>query len=215
MVLSDVLTEQEAFGIEALEKCVRQVFANDPRFYEAREFGNDTAPSYGMFRDDGGNYCTFLNGLIQTYLPGVAAATFQAIQLAYEQLQWRARQNLPPPASLGVHSAEFLQYKTNGKLSLHVDDDTIYSISIALSRFDEYEGGYFRLMTPEALFKVPRRSAIVFFGRSLHGVTDIQQGERKVFVMELWENADAPIGSARPSEDVRPPVLEEGIAQHG
>ena len=210
VILSDVLTEHEAFAIQALEQCVRETFPNDTRFYEAREFGaNQTAPSYGMYRADGGNYCTFLNGLIQTYLPGVAAATFQAVQFAYEQSQWNTQQHFPPPSSLGVHSAEFLQYKTNGKLSLHIDDDTVYSISIALSRFDDYQGGYFHLLTPEALFKVPRRSAIVFFGKSLHGVTDIEQGERKVFVMELWDHADAPIGSARPSQEaMRPPTVD-------
>lgn len=202
VILSDVFTEQEAYGVEALDQCIREIFDNDTRFYKAREFGsNQTAPSYGMFRDDGGNYCTFLNGLVQTYLPGVTAATFAAVQFAYEQSQWTTRQNLPPPISLGVHSAEFLQYRTNGKLGLHVDDDTIYSISVALSRFDDYDGGYFQLLTPEAKFKVPRRSAIIFFGKSLHGVTDIQQGERKVFVMELWDQADAPIGSARPNKD--------------
>ena len=55
------------------------------------------------------------------------------------------------------------------------------------------------MLTGEALFKVPRRSAIVFFGESLHGVTEIQRGERSVFVAEYWDEEDAPIGSRRPS----------------
>ena len=63
----------------------------------------------------------------------------------------------------------------------------------------QHTGGYFQLITGEALFKVPRRSAIVFFGESLHGVTEIQSGERSVFVTEYWEEEDAPIGSKRPN----------------
>lgn len=181
MVLSDAFTAQEAFGVEELEQCVRSVFPHDKRFYEAREFGDDeTAATHGMYNDDGGNYCTFLNGLVQIYLPGVAATTYQVVQQAYDQSKWGTSRDLSPPSDLGVHSAEFLQYRKNGKLSLHSDDDTVYTISVSLSNFDAYEGGYFRLVTGEALFKVPKRSAIVFFGESLHGVTEIQQGERKV-----------------------------------
>ena len=176
------------------------IFEHDRRFYEAREFGDDeTAESHGMFNEDGGNYVTFLNGLVQIYLPGVAATTANVVQKAYDESNWGIRREMPSPSELGVHSAEFLQYRTNGKLSLHSDDDTVYSVSIALSKFDAYEGGYFQLMTGEALFKVPRRSAIVFFGESLHGVTEIKRGERKVFVVELWDEQDAPIGSSRPT----------------
>ena len=200
VVLSDVLTEQEALGLEVLDRCVRGTFPGDKRFYEAREFGNETAGSYGMYNEDGGNYCTFLNGLLQTYLPGVAAATYQAVQLAYQHSQWSKR-GLPPPHQLGIHSAEFLQYRRNGRLSLHEDDESVFTISVALSRYDDYEGGYFTLATREALWKVPRRSAIVFFGESYHGITEIEKGERKVFVMEMWDQADAPVGSARPQKE--------------
>jgi hypothetical protein len=201
VVLSDVLSEQEAFGLEVLDECVRKTFRRDERFYEAREFGNETESSYGMFNDDGGNYVTYLNGLLQKYLPGVAAATYKAVQLAYDQSGWGPKRNLSSPNELGVHSAEYLKYSSRGRLSLHVDDESVYTISVALNRFDDYRGGYFRLATGEALFKVPRRSAIVFFGESYHGVTEIENGERRVFVLELWNQPDAPIGSARPQKD--------------
>jgi len=226
VVLSDALTEQEAFGIEALEECVRDISGNDKRFYEAREFGEDeSAPTFGMYNKEGGNYCTFLNGLLQIYLPGVAASTSRVLQKAFNDSNWAETRDKPSPDTLGIHSAEFLKYRTTGKLGLHSDDESVYTISIALSKFGDYEGkacfehrevwksgessnhdlqhthtgGYFQLFTGEALFKVPRRSAIVFFGESLHGVTEIQRGERSVFVAEYWDEEDAPIGSRRPS----------------
>lgn len=81
---------------------------------------------------------------------------------------------------------------------MHVDLETVYTMSVALSNYDSYEGGYFRLATKEALFKVPRRSAVVFFGESAHGITDISKGERKVYAVELWEDDDVPTGVPRP-----------------
>lgn len=143
VVLSDVLTEQEAFGIEALEKCVRDISEHDGRFYEAREFGDDeTATTYGMYNAEGGNYCTFLNGLIQVYLPGVAAATSHALQKAFDESKWDEQRGKPSPDTLGIHSAEFLKYRTSGKLGLHADDESIYTVSIALAKFGDYEGMY-------------------------------------------------------------------------
>lgn len=57
------------------------------------------------------------------------------------------------------------------------------------------------MATREALFKLPRRSAVVFFSETLHGVTDVLSGERTVFVMELWEDDDVPVGVPRPGEE--------------
>lgn len=64
--MSDVLTEQEAFGVEALAECAREVFNNDSVIYEEREFGDDyfyeaqaegrnvSSDLYGMYSDAGG-----------------------------------------------------------------------------------------------------------------------------------------------------------------
>lgn len=66
VILSDVLTEQEAFGVEALEKCTREIFDHGKDFYEAREFGdasfyeasesgmNVTSEVFGMYSEAGG-----------------------------------------------------------------------------------------------------------------------------------------------------------------
>lgn len=100
-----------------------------------------------------------------------------------------------------MRTAEYLSYRTTGKLGHHVDSGSIFSISVALSNVDDYAGGYFHLLTEDALFKVPRLSAIVFFSESSHAITQITSGERKVFVVELWEDEDTPIGMPRPDTE--------------
>lgn len=76
-----------------------------------------------------------------------------------------------------------------------------FSISIAMSDVEDYSGGCIHLQTDDALFKVPRRSAIVFLSESSHAITNILSGERKVFVVELWEDEDTPIGLPRPDSN--------------
>ena len=44
---------------------------------------------------------------------------------------------------------------------------------------------------------MPKLSAVVFFSEKLHGVTPITEGERNVFVVELWDNDDLPPGHGR------------------
>lgn len=188
------MSEQEAFGVAALSDCVRQIL---PQYYEEREFGQDkldmNTGTQGLYNTDGGNHCIYLAGILQLFLPGVAAAITKAIQVAYKEGSWGELQ-MPPPNELGLRTAEFLRYTTRGKLGRHVDGGSLFSISVAMSDEEDYTGGYFQLDTGEALFKVPRRSAIVFFSESVHSITEILGGERKTFVIELWENDDSPIG---------------------
>jgi predicted 2-oxoglutarate/Fe(II)-dependent dioxygenase YbiX len=136
--------------------------------------------------------------MIQKYLPGVASSVVRAIQRAYEQSDWNARMGLASPTELGLRSAEFLVYNKTGRLGTHVDRDSIFTISVALSDGNDYEGGYFHLYSDQALFKVPRLSAVVFFSESDHGITPVDSGNRQVFVVELWKDDDTPIGLPRP-----------------
>lgn len=173
-----------------------------PYFSEVREFGEDgDEDAYGLYNVAGGNYCTFLQGLIQMHIPGVAATIMHILQTAYDENKWGESLGYPPPNTLGIRTAEFLRYRKTGKLGLHEDGGSVYSISIALSNPSDYEGGYFMLATKEAIFKLQRRSAIVFFSESNHAITDILQGERTVFVVEAWEGDDAPVGLPRPTEE--------------
>ena len=106
---------------------------------------------------------------------------------------------LPHPMTMGLRTAEFLEYHTTGRLGQHVDEDSIYTISVALSDPEDYQGGYFQLSPQDVLFKMPRLSGIVFFGETLHGITPITTGRRHAFVMELWPLDHGRVGSSRPN----------------
>jgi hypothetical protein len=141
-----------------------------------------------------------LLGMVQKYLPGVASSMLRAIHVAYEQVEWSGL-SIPDPYQLGLRTAEFLQYKKTGRLGLHQDSESILSISVALSHEDDYEGGFFHLQSENVLFKVPRLGAMVFFSESDHGISPIHGGDRKTFVMELWDEDDVPLGMPRPGPD--------------
>ena len=59
--------------------------------YEERLFDvgldEDRGEIAGLY-DYGGNIVTSMQGIIQLYLPGVAASTHKAIRLAYEKANW-------------------------------------------------------------------------------------------------------------------------------
>jgi hypothetical protein len=198
LTIGDAFSEQEAYGVEALAFCVRLLLPKDLPFYEVRAFGSDESdPDHGMYKTKGGNFCSFLQGLLQLYLPGVAATIYNVVDAAYEEANWE-EMGFPSPYELGLRTTEYLSYKQSGSLGLHEDGGSVFSVSVALSEEEDYSGGYFQLKTGDALFRVPRRSAVVFFSEAEHGITEITHGERRVFVAELWEEDDAPVGLPRP-----------------
>lgn len=138
----------------------------------------------------------YLSGLLTILLPGVAASIFNAMTTAYNDLDWH-HTGVPNPDTLGLRTAEFLEYHKTGRLGTHIDSGSHFSISIALGNETAYDGGYFRLETEQAMFKVPQQSAVVFFSERAHGVTPIHSGNRKVFVVEIWDEEDLPPGYGR------------------
>lgn len=198
IVIQNAVSEQEAYGIEALSKCIMENLPKELPFFEERAFGDTTDEAHGLYNELGGNYVTFLQGLLQQYLPGVTASIYTAVHMAYMFGEWDDL-GFPPVDDLGLRTAEHLRYKQSGRLGNHTDQDSVFSISVALSNMDDYTGGFFRLSTDEAMFKCQRRSAIVFFSESVHSISEIIGGERRVFVVELWDEADAPVGLPRPT----------------
>ena len=247
VMLENIWTECEAVWLQALVDCMHQHVPLSPLFYEERAFGNPKKKdTYGLYKEKGGNYVTYLTGVLHRFLPGVAHSLYQAMTLAYEYAHWdhhapalaagkysqvvtehnnhydnkkddygygwiyeddddkaekKAIRNkgLPHPMTMGLRTAEFLEYHTTGRLGQHRDENSIYTISVALSDPEDYKGGYFQLSPQDVLFKMPRLSGIVFFGETLHGITPITAGRRRVFVMELWPLDHGPVGSARPN----------------
>ena len=196
-------------------------------FYQERAFGQDeTAPAYGLYQAQGGNHVYFLAGLMQRYLPGVVHSLYRAFDAAYTYAEWGqaatfarhknmydhppeedASSNtttttttaLPHPTTLGIRTMEYLHFKTLGRLGHHPDGESLFTMSIAWSEPDSYEGGWFQLLSSSAQFKVPRLSAVVFYSEALHAITRLERGTRTVLVTELWEYDAVPLGSARPS----------------
>ena len=195
-------------------------------FYQERPFGEDVnAETYGLYKDGGGNHVMYLAGLLQRYLPGIAHSLYTAISMAYDYAGWRheapgfaARNHpdllddadyydedtdrvggLPHPMTMGLRTAEYLEYRTTGRLGQHADGESVYTISVAMSNPEDYEGGYFQLLSDSVKFKVPRLTGVVFFSEASHGITPITAGQRRVFVMELWPLDPVPFGMSRPS----------------
>ena len=126
---------------------------------------------------------------------------FVEFLMAYDEGDW-ASVGFPAPESLGLRTAESLRYERTGRLGSHADYESVFSISIALSEKEDYTGGFFQLESDDALFKVPRLSAIVFFSETFHSITPITGGQRRVFVVELWEGEDVPVGIPRPDPEL-------------
>lgn len=209
VVVNNVFTEQEAFGLESLVNCMHEHLGKELPHYEERPFvdgfdeSSEEVPGLYEF---GGNILTSVQGMVQLYLPGVAASTHKAIRLAYENANWRDKdggskyryQNSPTetgwpdPDRLGLRAVEHLKYNNTGRLGTHSDTESVYTISVALTDAANYEGGHFRLGSDQVLWKAPRLSSVVFFSEEPHGVTQVTGGDRQVFVVEFWLDDDAP-----------------------
>ena len=177
--------------------------------YEERLFDvgldEDRGEIAGLY-DYGGNIVTSMQGIIQLYLPGVAASTHKAVRLAYEKANWGNKTGgsqfrsqfspssagWPSPDKLGLRAGEYLEYNHTGRLGVHVDAESVFTISVSLTDAADYEGGYFHLNSEHVLWKAPRLSSVVFFSEEPHGVTEVTSGDRQVFVVEYWWDDDTP-----------------------
>jgi hypothetical protein len=112
-----------------------------------------------------------------------------------------------PVSETGIRTSEHLAYDRFRTLSYHDDSGSDYTVLVALSNPEDYEGGYFSLC-PEfpnekceenkISIKPKRLSAIVFLSDSEHGVQDILSKGRVMMANELWRYGDAPATTMRP-----------------
>jgi hypothetical protein len=196
VLFANAMTEQEVFGLRSLQVCMHKYLPQEDPWWDYREFGHDNENEVV-----GGNEVTFVQGMIQIFVPGIAATLYRNFRMAYEEGNWGQHGFLnlgyPPPNSLGIRTAEGLEYRDSGRLGTHADSESIFTISIALSEEHSFEGGHFRLDSEHALFKLPRLGAVSFFAESFHGVTKVTGGDRSIFVVEIWESDDTPPGVPR------------------
>jgi hypothetical protein len=208
VTMSDALTEPEAFGIQALHDCMHDILLphfKDRPFFEERSFGLEPTDEHGnkLYGEDNetGNTVTYMHGLLQIFLPGVASTVYRLVTESYYKANWDKRfdrDECPHPSTLGLRTAEYIHYEHTAYLGHHEDSNSVYTISIALSHPHEYNGGMFHLWSGEAMFKVPRLSAISFLAETMHSVTQVTGGQRNVLVVELWRRSDSPLGMIRP-----------------
>jgi len=140
---------------------------------------------------------------------------------ATELAGWR-----PHPKHLGFRCIEVLEYHPGGKISMHDDEDSIYTMVVLLGQPDSFSGGDFvfepRAMPPPkhlsslrdvsvvdshshgprtvTLQRVtyPHWGGVLFDSTIIHGVTPITQGVRWVLVIELWPYLDVDHTAMRP-----------------
>jgi predicted 2-oxoglutarate/Fe(II)-dependent dioxygenase YbiX len=124
------------------------------------------------------------------------------------------------PGTLGVRTNEHLRYSAGGMVGKHTDDESVYTIVVALSDPADYDGGEYVLYDDqvpdpprEHRVKLRRLSALVFLSSlTLHGVSPITRGSREVFAAELWEEDDVPTDWMRPNvRDFREGVLGQAV----
>ncbi|KAL7558378.1 hypothetical protein ACA910_007066 [Epithemia clementina (nom. ined.)] len=214
VTVQNALTECEAVWLQALVDCMHEQLPLTEPFYEERLFGDEDRPeTYGLYKEAGGNHVTFLASLLPRFLPGVAHSLYQAVHAAFALAQWGEPHTfahdrnfysggggLAEPMTLGIRTAEYLQYHTTGRLGQHADTGSLYTISVALSNPDDYQGGYFQMKEGQnVFFRPPRLSAVVFYSEAMHGITPITAGQRKVLVAEFWSLGRPPFGFPRPS----------------
>jgi hypothetical protein len=189
--IGDAITPSQVESVKRLAACARLYFP-ESRF-EHRDFEGS----------GGGNDVTYLNILLQIFLPEVFENVVNIAELAYEKAGWGEQLQLLPPNMCGLRTSEYLHYKEFKRLGGHTDAGSLYTVLFALSDPKLYQGGEFYLLPRDEpddrmyYFKPRQYSAIVFLSETHHGVTDLE-GPREMFTNEFWVYDDAPWhGSAR------------------
>lgn len=189
--VANAISPAQAQAIKNLAECTRRYFPNTR--FQHRDFG----------AQGGGNDCTFVNILLQLFLPQVYENVVHITELAYEEARWGKQLNLQPPSTCGLHSSEYLDYRDFKGLGGHEDAGSIYTTLFALSDSKGYQGGEFYIApgnetgNRKYYFKPRQYSAIVFISETHHGVTDIEAGLRETWANEFWMYDDPPWPATR------------------
>lgn len=187
IVLNGIIDEVDYNNLILLNSCIKEKM---PSHFMSRPFTDE-----GVYA--GGNDVTFVNEFIQAVIPDLMDHILNSIASATEKFGW-----LPHPFHLGIRCTEILEYNGAGsELLWHIDNDSIYTISIVLSDPSDVTGGNFLIYddsipTVEATSKSieispPRFGGLIFDSETFHAVSKIANGTRMVLVLELWPYQDA------------------------
>jgi hypothetical protein len=123
----------------------------------------------------GGNDCTFLNILVQLFLPNVFQNVVNITELAYKTAGWGRELNLRPPNTCGLRTSEYLNYDGFKGLGGHSDTGSLYTTLFALTDPKLYKGGEYYIFPMDEpddrlyYFKPRQYSAVVFLSETFHG----------------------------------------------
>jgi hypothetical protein len=111
----------------------------------------------------GGNEVTFLNIILQLFLPHVADTLQRTAELAFREAQWQAA-GYPSPGTLGLRTTEYLSYSGFKCLGEHADSGSIYTILFAIAHPKEVSGF---LIVQKAILTVSGTHSISFLADSI------------------------------------------------
>ncbi len=166
--IGNAITPSQAEAVIQLAACTREHFP-ESRF-EHRSFEHPEYPGSA-----GGNDCTFLNILVQLFLPNVFQNVVNITELAYKTAGWGKELNLRPPNSCGLRTSEYLNYDGFKGLGGHSDTGSLYTTLFALTDPKLYKGGEYYILPMDDpddrlyYFKPRQYSAVVFLSETFHG----------------------------------------------
>jgi len=196
----NVIDDIDIAQLLALSDCIKTYI---PPRYEFRPFGDNL---YGS-----GNYVTFLTGLMPILIPSLTDYIVSIAMEAAEAANWR-----PHVSHLSIRCIETLTYNPGGWLSFHTDTNSTYTLVLSFSNGTDYKGGEFMIRGHDDKLQnhtSPKFGGVLFDSNKYHAVSPIQEGQRTVFVVELWPFLIDDLTIFRPNEDntikrVIPKLLE-------
>ena len=156
--IDNVITPYERNELLILDECM-QIFASQT--YQDRSFGDG---SYG------GNIVTYLSGYAQKIIPHILTKMKNIANSALTSN--KLGQTVDSVDGLGLRCVEFLFYRQGMKLNMHTDTDSYFTMIVALSHQNDYEGGNFMIDSVYdglVLIRPNMNSGIIFNSILNHG----------------------------------------------
>lgn len=152
----------------------------------------------------GGNDTTYLHPLVGIFFPELVEVVRKIANLAFDHSDWK-EVGYYEPNLLGMRTMEYMEYRYFNKFDEHTDDGSLYTVNIPLrDPHTDFQGGQFFIKDSvgKRTYLTPDQySAVVFLAHSIHGITEIEGGDRRVFSSELWMHDDSPLSANRPLVD--------------
>lgn len=206
-IIDNIIDEIDLKNIQTLKQCISQEM---PTFVKSRTDFNEVIDDVEI----PSNEVTYML-IIRDLIPDLVNHIKSAVELGTNSVGW-----LPHPKHLGIRCIEVIEYfgisnSSEYHLQSHVDDDSVYTISILLSSRNSFTGGEFVMQEGSMDIKslpfgttidgfhitVPQFSSVIFESLAYHRVEPVTSNSRVVLVMELWSYEDSDFSRKRSFPD--------------